>query len=276
MSVIHLVGSNRLAENRKSTFRWEVKLPRVQDNTGGDYLLEVHSITVENYFPTIRQGFNDTLYVIYDGTPKAIVFDEGNYDIEALVSEINTEFLILQPGGTLFAEFETTQYKVNISIPAGHILVLERPNADESSFYQDYTLPTSDDRFLELVGWNFFNSKSLLLPGEALWTPNNVVRCRGPIWLDICTTLPVRGSFSQGAGQFNVIGRAYMTDTPYGSLFTSISTQSVQYAVNLLGHPSFELFLIDDHGQQIQPVPSVENVVIGYRMSFTPITESAS
>jgi len=275
MSVIHLVGSNRLSEARSHEFRWQVDLPRTDNNSGGDYMLEVHSITIENYIPVIREGVNDIFYYIFDGVESFFTFDEGNYDIYELLTSMETKLKTLDIGFALNEDL--LQYKVELLVPAGHVFTILR-KAPFSSFLSDYSLPNREDRFLELLGWTFFDSNAKTFDAtlaDYTWVPNNVIRCKGPIWIDLCTTLPIRGSYSQSRGKFNVIGRAYITDTPFGSLFTSISSQTIQYPVNLLGHPSFELFCIDDHGDIMLPSPTIENVVIGYRMSFTPIMENS-
>lgn len=264
---INITGSNRFARRRNHTFHWTVELPRISNNISGDYDMEVHSCTIENLFPVIRQGYNDTLYFTYNGNQSYFTFQEGNYTINELLNSVETSLQTLNIGFAL--SYDSLQFKVSLFIPANVTFSIRR-TVSLTDDPNDYSYPNSSDLFLELLGWNF-KQLSLDFAGGAAgytWIPNNVVRCIGPLYVDLCTNLPVRGSYSQSKGKFNVISRIYIGSEPYGSTVTQINVRPEKYLVNLSGISEFDLFLIDSHGHLVLPFSSIDNVVVAYRISF--------
>lgn len=271
MSTINISGSNRFSKRRQHTFRWSVELPRISDSTGGDYKLEVHSATVENFFPVIVEGDNDRLYYTYNGVDGNLQFSEGNYDIYDLSDSLRAG--LQQLNAAFDVTFDDRQYKLSLFVPPAVTFSIRRTAPDDQQA-TDWTLPNGEDRFLELLGWTFFGINVLNFSGGATgftWVPQNNVRCTGPQYIDLCTTLPVRGSFSQTVGQFNVISRMYLANTPFGSTSVNETILPEDFSVNLIGLPEFDLFVVDPHGLLINPSNFTQNINISYRISFIPV-----
>lgn len=267
MSAFLIEGDNRLSRSRTGPFRWKVDLPRIPDVTNGDYVMEVHLFTIENFFPVVIQGLSDTLLYTFDGNESFFTFSEGNYDIYSLVDSVQTALQTLDAGFAL--DFDYEQYKVSLFVPAGHTFTLRRSSTDNDYSYENDTV----DRFLELLGWSFIGNFLSFEGGNAgfTWTPNNGVRCVGPKWIDLCTTLPVRNIYMQGKGQHPAICHCPMVNVAYGSTMVHEPIQPKKHVVNLLGFNSFDLYIVDDHGTSYsQGFPSMENIIISYVIAFTP------
>ncbi len=270
MNSINITGSNRFSNRRSHALRWSVELPRMSANQGGDYLMEVHSITVENVFPVVVAGYNDTLYYTRNGVNGFVKVSEGNYTIFDLVASVQTGLQLVNPLYTV--TYDNLQFKALLFVPPGETITFKRQDFDILE-QNDYTYSSGDDRFLELLGWNFIGTSFTFVGGVAgyTWIPANIVRCVGPAYMDMCCSLPIRGSFSQTKGKFNVISRVYLSDTSFGDRHTSINQVPEKYGVNLSGHPDFEIFFLDDHGVIMSPSTTfANNIFIAYRMSFIP------
>lgn len=272
MSSFHIFGSNRFSRRRTNTFRWSVRLPPISDNTSGDYKIEVHSTTIENFFPVITSGDNDTLLITYNGVDDFIQFSQGNYDIFDLVDSVKAG--LQQFNANFDVVFDPRQYKATLFVPAGVTFAIRRSSTLVELGSQDWSNQNSEDRFLELLGWNFFDTTVLTFFGGTsgfTWVPSNNVRCTGPSYIDLCTTAPIKGSYSETLNRFNALSRIYLSNVPFGSDAVGITYLPEDVSINLQGMPELELFLVDPHGIIIEPNSFTQMVVVSYRLSFIPI-----
>lgn len=272
MSSFHIFGSNRFSRRRTNAFRWSVRLPAISDSTNGDYKLEVHSTTIENFFPVITADDNDTLLITYNGVDDFIQFSQGNYDIYDLVDSVRAG--LQQFNANFDVTFDEKQYKVNLFVPAGVTFAIRRSVTLVEIASQDWSLRNGEDRFLELLGWNFFDTTQITLFGGTngyTWVPSNNVRCTGPSYIDLCTTAPIKGSYSETVNKFNAISRMYLSNVPFGSEAVGMTILPEDVSINLQGMPELELFLVDPHGLIIEPNSFTQMIVVTYRISFIPI-----
>lgn len=271
MSEIHITGSNRFTVRREHALRWTVQLPRISSNNSTTFLMEVHSWSIDNLFPTIIQDYNDKLYYTFNGVSSYIQIAEGNYSAFDLVDSVQTGLQVLDPGFSVV--YDDVQSKAQLVIPANVSIRFNRPNDPFGTFgTNDFSYSRGDDRFLELLGWNFQAQTIELSGGLAgfTWVPNNVVRCSGPAYVDLCVTLPLDNVFSQTKGRQNVVSRMFFENSAYNSRVVKENQVPEQYSCNLNGLSEFDFFIVDDHGVAVQPPKTIENIVVSYRISFIP------
>lgn len=272
MSEIHITGSNRFSVRREHALRWTVQLPRINQNNSTNYLMEVHSTSVENLFPIVTEGYNDKLWYSYNGgTTTFVQVSEGNYTIYDLIDSLIAGLQLVDPAFDIL--FDSLQLKAQLVVPANSTITLYRDITDAFG-NDDFSYDGPIDRFLELLGWTF-NSASYTITAGAVdftWIPNNVVRCIGPAFVDLCVSLPLTGVFSETKGRFNVVSRIHFSNTTYGDRNVNINAVPEKYEVNLAGHGEFDFFLVDDHGMMMKPAKTLENIIVTYRISFIPNT----
>ena len=94
---IEFYVSNTDRQLQEGPLDWVVQFPQgLNELSASSFYLQVDSITFMNTMPTIQQGVNDTFTYEYSLTGNSparysLVFSQGNYDINDIISTLLTE-----------------------------------------------------------------------------------------------------------------------------------------------------------------------------------------
>lgn len=260
--------SNRNRKFNESPLEFTCALPYVSENGPNSYYLRIDSVTIENLFPVIRQGVNDTLYYKYNGVSSYFQFQEGNYDIYSLLNSVQASLQSLNAGFIL--TFDTQQLKLSLFIPAGVTFSLIR-STKFADFPMNWAFPESTERFLEVLGWTFqYGNENAFVGGAGGYTyvPVNQVKCRGSSYYELCTDAPVSQSYNNGTNYaLKILQRVYMNDVPFGNIVSIRSQIDQPFGIDLSNVSSLKFFLVDEWNQRVT-VPIGVNILLALRFSL--------
>lgn len=210
-------------------------------------LLVPISAGFQNLIPNINK-YNNVLMYKYNNSSYTVVLSPGNYDVNTLMSTLNTEFALRNPA--LQLTYDTTLKVLTLTIPGGNTFTFVRPSVTSDPAQNQYTYQYSAvDRMLDQLG--FMQYANRVLSGTvAAPDPINIF---GTKWVDIVLNINL-GCIQNGPLNRQVLGRVYMTE-PYGSMVVWMPQNAMGYMVDLAQLDGCRLQLYDSWNNLIDTVP---------------------
>lgn len=271
---IFLFVNNRDRTQGQDALDFDLDLSQIiADPVNQGYNIQVNSVTMENIFPTIERGVNDSLWVVYNGTPVQLILAEGVYNINDIMTSLLAFLQGLNAAFNLLYDVE--QFKLSLVVPALGVngitsFELLRTNTNPLAPLQ-YKLADVTDRMLELLGWTFDGMSALNIPLGTTYVPNNVVRLRNTCMLSLCCRANIHRTYSTDPNSsYKTLLRIPLTsDIPFGTVFHYQPHSPENFELGLTNGVRLEFFFVDEWG--IRKTARGKNITFGCVISLIPI-----
>jgi hypothetical protein len=259
---IHVIVNNQYRSETESAYSFRFPPSVSFPANVGSYLMQLKKVTTHHFVPNIRRGLNDILSVEVDGVVTDLVIGEDNYNIDSLVTLINTFLASLKVGLAFVYDYDF--YKLTLSVPAATTFKFVSPQRLlNTQFRADYQSPY--DFLLAMLGYE--DVANVLYAGATFIEASRAVNLIPASALYIYVNQDLQVISSDPANP-QVIATVAL-DVPYGSIITYEPQQPRTYQVTPQNILNMLFQVIDNYGN---PINVPKNV--GLQMEFTLLPQT--
>ena len=207
----------------------------------------VKQVIVRNFIPNVQTGISDSLIVTINTVDYELVIAEGYYDALTLATTLDTFLKAINAG--FACGYDSSQYKMLITVPAGQTIVIKRPQVYPNYFDQEkLSMPSKYDRFLEMVGL-YPNAKAATSYTNTSFVGGSPVNLGGTGFIDVNIRAGIDVMHSSGRS-FDTIVRIPM-DVQYGMDKHYEPGESACFAMDMNYLRNLRITLTDEWGNKM-------------------------
>ncbi len=156
----HVHVSNRFRNPNEPAFQFRVPSMSLGMSGVGSYLMQIKSVVMDHMMPNIQTGKNDVLSVTVNGVTTLIVLPSYEYNIDSLVTALNTALGGLAAGLLLTYDYD---FKfLTLTVPAATTFRFNSPMV-QGVDNERATLDSKYDRLLNMMG--FYQKRNINYTG---------------------------------------------------------------------------------------------------------------